>query len=183
MTQHRTTVIDPPWPERGGGKSKRGADKHYPLLRVSEMPRVILGASCWQPTNDAHLYIWATNTHLMAAGWLMGALGFEYKTCLTWEKETKCGRDYAGLGQYFRGSTEHLIFGTRGRGYEARTARRDIKSLLQVQSFKALVGEHSEKPEEAYELVQARSQGPYLEMFARAPRTGWAVWGNELMVA
>lgn len=26
---YRTVYLDPPWPERGGGKSKRGADRHY----------------------------------------------------------------------------------------------------------------------------------------------------------
>jgi len=25
----RTALIDPPWPEQGGGKIKRGADRHY----------------------------------------------------------------------------------------------------------------------------------------------------------
>ena len=31
-----------------------------------------------------------------------------------------------------------------------------------------------------FDLVENISPGPYLEMFARSPRPGWAVWGNEV---
>lgn len=35
---HYTTVVaDPPWNERGGGKIKRGADRHYPLMKTPEI--------------------------------------------------------------------------------------------------------------------------------------------------
>ena len=190
MTPHfRTIVIDPPWPERGGGKSKRGADRHYKVIKVAEMPRVILSASCWQPHDNAHLYLWVTNTHLLDGGWLMETLGFTYKTCITWEKVTQDGEPYTGLGQYFRGQTEHMLFGTRGRGYDVRTARRDLRTLLEAgependNSFKAPVGEHSEKPPEAYELIEARSKGPHLEMFARRRWKNWAYWGNQRRAA
>jgi hypothetical protein len=39
--------------------------------------------------------------------------------------------------------------------------------------------EHSRKPDELYPVVEACSPGPFLELFARYPRPGWAVWGNE----
>lgn len=29
--------LDPPWPEKGGGKIKRGADRHYKLMSVKEI--------------------------------------------------------------------------------------------------------------------------------------------------
>ena len=34
---YSTVLADPPWPESGGGKVKRGADRHYPgpLLKAS----------------------------------------------------------------------------------------------------------------------------------------------------
>ena len=32
----------------------------------------------------------------------------------------------------------------------------------------------------AYEIIEAVSPGPRLELFARAPRPGWDVWGNEV---
>ena len=39
--------------------------------------------------------------------------------------------------------------------------------------------EHSRKPDEAYERIEALCDGPYLELFARARRPGWDGWGNQ----
>jgi len=39
--------------------------------------------------------------------------------------------------------------------------------------------EHSRKPDEQYEIIEACSPGPYLELFARGVREGWKTWGNE----
>ncbi|MBM4289602.1 MAG: S-adenosylmethionine-binding protein, partial [Deltaproteobacteria bacterium] len=39
--------------------------------------------------------------------------------------------------------------------------------------------EHSRKPDEQYRLVEACSKGPFIELFARGPREGWFVWGNQ----
>jgi hypothetical protein len=35
----KTILIDPPWPEKGAGKIKRGADRHYSLLKVADSRR------------------------------------------------------------------------------------------------------------------------------------------------
>ena len=39
--------------------------------------------------------------------------------------------------------------------------------------------EHSRKPDEQYDIIEACSRGPYLELFARGSRKRWASWGNE----
>lgn len=39
--------------------------------------------------------------------------------------------------------------------------------------------EHSRKPDEIYDIIEACSPGPYLEMFARGTRPKWAVFGNQ----
>jgi N6-adenosine-specific RNA methylase IME4 len=39
--------------------------------------------------------------------------------------------------------------------------------------------EHSRKPDQLYDIVESCSPGPYLELFARYPRSGWHVWGDE----
>lgn len=41
-------------------------------------------------------------------------------------------------------------------------------------------GKHSKKPEAFQDIVEQVSPGPYLELFARRKRPGWAVWGNEV---
>ncbi len=167
---YQTILMDPPWYETGGGKIKRGADRHYPLVKTPDMPRVIMQAPVWSPADDCHLYMWATNNHLADAIWLMGALGFKYKTNVVWTKE---GRK--GLGQYFRMQHELLLLGVRGKGYNVRTDDRSIGSWIDAPR-----GKHSQKPEEFRDLIMARSQGPYLEMFARTKREGWTAWGNEI---
>lgn len=98
-------IADPPWPEYGGGQIKRGADRHYPLMKVPEI--------CSLPVRevalpDSHIYLWVTNNYLRAGFEVLDAWGFVYKTTITWEKERQ------GLGQYFRGTTEHVLFGVRG---------------------------------------------------------------------
>ncbi len=158
-------LIDPPWNETGGGKIKRGADRHYPLLKTPDIVRVIRESGVFLPADNAHLYLWVTNNFLRDGLWVMEQLGFRYVTMLTWAK------DRIGLGQYFRGQTEPLLFGVRGR----------LPALVRTQStlISAPRGRHSAKPARSYEVIEAVTPGPRLEMFARSHRDGWDAWGNE----
>ena len=169
---YQTVLMDPPWLESGGGKSKRGADRHYPLLKWPDIVSAIHKCTQWAEVSEcAHLYIWTTNNYLPDALNVINALGFRYVTNVVWVKE---GR--AGLGQYFRGRHELLLFAVRGRRpTQPRTERRDLPSVIDAPR-----GRHSEKPAASYELIEARSHGPRLELFARSHREGWTCWGNEL---
>lgn len=216
VSPYQTVLLDPPWPERGAGKIKRGADRHYELIKKKwQIAEVILQAPVWQPAEHCHLYLylWVTNNYLAWGLWLMEVLGFAYKTNVVWRKrrlatdkelvelvklyvgdpskgtegnpEAALARLHelqdtrqAGLGQYFRGEHELLLFGVRGRGPLVRTSRKDLGTSLPAERTK-----HSLKPGEAHELIEARSEGPYLEMFARNRRPGWDSWGNEVEAA
>jgi N6-adenosine-specific RNA methylase IME4 len=173
-----TVVIDPPWNERGAGKCKRGADKHYPLLKTPDILRVIIKCPYWAEMHPkAHLYLWTTNNHLKDALWLMEALDFQYITNMSWIK-MKNGKLQQGLGQYFRGSHELCLFGVRkgeGRNTENRTEHKSIPSVIIGERTK-----HSAKPPASYDLIAKRSCGPYLELFSRKKRPNWTCWGNEL---
>ena len=165
----KTILADPPWNESGGGKIKRGADRHYPLMKtqdIIDMPVSQLAE------DDAHLYLWVTNGHLPHGLMVMQAWGFTYKTCITWAK------DRFGLGQYFRGQTEHVLFGVRGNIPYGR--RSDGKRAQGRTLITAPRQEHSAKPEELRAMIQVVSPGPYLELFARTRAPGWKVWGNEI---
>lgn len=171
VSSFQTILMDPPWLERGGGKIKRGANRHYPLLKTKDMLPVILRCSHWREIAEhSHLYMWTTNTFLKDALWLMDALDYRYVTNVVWVK------DRVGLGQYFRGQHELLLFGTRGiKPTAPRTERRDLPSVISSPR-----GKHSAKPQESYDLIENRSKGPYLELFSRSPRSGWTAWGNEV---
>lgn len=158
-TTYPTIVIDPPW--RYGNTSTRGAaEDHYPTMRLDELAALHLPA-----TDDAHLYLWATNAFLREALELIPAWGFTYKTVLTWCKPQ------IGMGNYFRNNTEHVLFATRGK---QPTLRNNCATW-----FVADRTRHSAKPESFYDLVESCSPGPWLEMFARRRRLGWHTWGNE----
>lgn len=194
----RTAQIDPPWEERGGGKSKRGADKHYPLMPVREIHRTLIGSGCWRPEADAHLWCWCTDNFLPDALWLVDALGFEYVRTFIWAKvkgqpkrldfdtgwavEADDIEPRYGIGQYARGAHEGILFCRRGRGQapEVCTERRDIPSIFFAPNpTHDGLRVHSRKPDAAYELIEARSRGPFMEFFARRGRPGWSAWGNE----
>jgi len=183
LLSHRygTIYADPPWMERGAGKIKRGADRHYPLMRTEdieamgpEVRRVALDAS--------HLYLWVTNNFLPDGLRVMAAWGFAYKTAITWVK-AKVGPDgkwrvQIGLGQYFRGATEHCLFGVRGSpGYRLTAEGKRAQGLTVVIAERT---KHSVKPWGMRKVIECVSAGPYLELFARETALGWDAWGNEV---
>jgi N6-adenosine-specific RNA methylase IME4 len=159
-TKFATIVIDPPW--RYDNVATRGAaEDHYPTMSQEQLFDLDIPAA-----DDAHLYLWVTNSFFEDGFALMRHWGFTYKTCLTWCKPQ------IGMGNYFRSTTEHVLFGVRGR---LPTLRNDVPT-----HFVANRTKHSAKPESFYDLVEACSPGPWLEMFARRQRLGdWHVRGNE----
>ena len=71
----KTILADPPWPEHGGGKIQRGADRHYPLMKIGDIkglaPYVEQVAA-----DNCHLYLWTTNNYLPDALDIMREWGF-----------------------------------------------------------------------------------------------------------
>ena len=84
------------------------------------------------------------------------------------------GSDGRGVGFYFRNVTELVLFGVRGRLRTGPAGRRPV-NIITTQKR-----EHSRKPDELYELIEACSPGPYLELFARHGWPRWHQWGDEL---
>jgi N6-adenosine-specific RNA methylase IME4 len=100
------------------------------------------------------------------------AWGFEYKTIITW------GKDKFGLGQYYRGQTEQMLFAVRGvLPYRTREdgKRAQGRTLIYAPS-----GKHSVKPEDMRKWIEEVSHGPYIELFCSQDLPGWSVWGNEV---
>ena len=160
-----TVVLDPPWDwgDEGDQDQLGRARPTYatmPFAEVAALPVADL------TDQDAHLYLWITNRSLPKGFALLSEWGFRYVTCLTWCKPS------IGMGNYYRGSTEHVLFGIRG---SQPLKRRDVGTWFAA----ARPGSHSSKPPEFYALVESCSPGPYLEMFARQERLGWTVWGAE----
>lgn len=167
--KYKTIYLDPPWPEKGGGKIKRGADRHYALMSLTEIEA--LPVQNLADPAGCHLYLWATNNFLEAALRLVKAWGFEYITTITWTK------DRMGLGQYYRGITEHCIFAATPKRLPYKVI--EGKRAQGVTGFFEAKTIHSRKPLKMREMIEAVSYGPRVELFAREAFPGWDCWGNE----
>jgi len=208
MKKPKTLNLDCPWPEQGAGKIKRGADRHYGLIKKKEdMLRVILQSGVWpdfKKEDSAHMYMWVTNNYLEWGLAIMKWLGFTYKTNIVWVKVTRDWPAFldklqeeldlnpltwmrllkeavrTGIGQYFRGSHEMMLFGTRGPAMMPEKADM-VSTVFHAPREKENGKEkHSKKPKRSYEIIEATSPGPYLELFARSRRPGWDSWGKEV---
>ena len=179
-------VADPPWRVAAGreiGVYVRAADGSqpfgvrsqkarklaYPSMTVAEISALQVPAA-----NDAHLYLWTENRYLSDAFGVMAAWGFKYSTALVWAKKPMGG----GLGGCYGLATEYCLFGRRGK--LAATSRIGRNWFDWKRPYENGYPKHSAKPPEFFQMVEAVSPGPRLELFARSQRPGWAVWGNEV---
>jgi len=171
-----TILADPPW--QFSNRTGKMAPEHkrlerYPTMDLEEikgMPVADIVA------DSAHLYLWIPNALLKEGIDVLESWGFKYKSNLVWYKVRKDGGpDRRGVGFYFRNVTELILFGVRGKNIRTRDAGRTQPNILVSRKR-----EHSRKPDEIYDVIEACSYGPYLELFARHTRDGWSQVGNEI---
>jgi N6-adenosine-specific RNA methylase IME4 len=172
---YRTLVADAPWryTNKADGVKELGASGaerayRYHTMRTEEMARIPVADLA---AEDAHLYVWVTNPVLteqrqtiigdLTAPALCRAWGFEPKALITWVKGGP-----PGLGFYWRGNTEHVIFAVRGNA--PIPSDRRLRNV-----FDAPRRRHSQKPDIFLDLVERVSPGPYAELFSRRARFGW----------
>lgn len=207
-TEYKTLYIDPPWNECGGGKIKRGADRHYKLMKVKDIIRTIWTCPIFNPADDAHLYLWTTNTYVIQAGAVvMPQLGFRYVTKTTWVKlaDDSVMKTLRKLAEkHGRGGTVESLAGSFSAIEIAEAVlqiglgqyqRGSDEALLFGVRGKAMVpepedrlpsvvfaprGKHSAKPEVFYDRIERVSPGPRAEIFARSRRDGWDSFGDQL---
>jgi N6-adenosine-specific RNA methylase IME4 len=170
---YRAILADPPWSfatysRKGKGRS---AEAHYDCLSFVHIKA--LPVAQWAAP-DCALFLWVTDPSLPQALEVIEAWGFTYKTvAFTWAKTTRDGAGFPiGCGYWTRANPEQCLLATRGR---PQRLSRSVRQLILAPRR-----EHSRKPDEVYERIEALVPGPYLELFARAPREGWDVWGHEI---
>ncbi len=169
-----TVLADPPW--RFTNRTGKVAPEHRRLDRYSTMSLDAIKALPVGKvaSKNAHLYLWVPNALLLDGLDVMSNWGFRYVSNIIWAKRRKDGGpDGRGVGFYFRNVTEILLFGVKG------SLRTLAPGRSQVNMIETRKREHSRKPDEQYELIEACSPGPYLELFARHPHPNWFVWGDE----
>jgi N6-adenosine-specific RNA methylase IME4 len=174
---YKVIYADPPWTfatysRKGKGRS---AEAHYDCMSLADINA--LPVAEWA-ADDCVLFLWTTDPLLEKAFEIIRAWGFTYKTVgFYWAKLNKSsvssgeGRFFTGLGFWTRANPELCLLATRGSPHRRRS---DVRKLI-VSPRR----EHSRKPDEAYDRIEALCDGPYLEMFARFPRPGWDSWGVD----
>jgi N6-adenosine-specific RNA methylase IME4 len=158
-------LADPPWRYEHCDNPGDAIENHYPTMSLDDICNLPVSSVAG---DNCILFCWATSPKLAESFRVLAAWGFDYRTCLVWVK------DRIGMGYWARQRHELLLVATRGSiPVPAPDARPD--SVISAPR-----GRHSEKPIQAYEIIEAMFPDlPKLELFCRSPREGWAAWGNE----
>jgi N6-adenosine-specific RNA methylase IME4 len=154
---------DPPWRYEHIETESRAIENQYPTMSLDEICAMQVPAH-----EDAILFLWTTSPKLEEGMRVLSSWGFSYRTCAVWDKKK------IGMGYYFRQQHEILLVGTRGNLPAPEPANRPSSVFTYVRT------EHSAKPHEVAEIIERMyPELPKLELFCRAPRDGWDVWGNQ----
>lgn len=175
--KYNTIYADPPWQFQN--RTGKVAPEHkrltrYETMSMEEIKKLPIADIAG---DKAQLYLWVPNALLPDGLAVMEAWGFEYKANIVWEKVRKDGEpDGRGVGFYFRNVTELLLFGIKKNSAPNRTL---APARSQVNLIRTQKREHSRKPDEIVPIIEACSQAPRIELFARGIRSGWDMWGNQ----
>lgn len=188
----KTLLIDPPWKLCTGGKKSLAVHTHYPVQTQKEIITTVKNwLSNYVIADESHLYVWTINSY--SSGYTKGIedalslcreIGYKPITNIVWIK------DKSNPTPYGQRQTELCIFATRHRkGYHKRIMYRGTeekenvaakKLLSSVDYIRAERSKHSKKPDSFYEYIENRSEGPYIELYARNKRKHWISIGNEI---
>jgi N6-adenosine-specific RNA methylase IME4 len=166
---YSTIVADPPWHYTQGGPTtdprwagSKVADPPYSMMSVEEIAALPVA----DLAVDAHLYLWTTNKYLRDSFDIVRGWGFRHSQTLTWCKPPRG----IGPGGASSNTTEFVLYCRRGSlPYRGR---------IDTTWWQWQRGPHSVKPPAFLDIVEQVSPGPYVELFARAPRLGWDSWGK-----
>lgn len=192
MKKYNVIYADPPWSydnKKTGGSMISGADNKYSIMtneQIMGMPIDLL------TEENALCFLWVTVPLLNIGLDTLKAWGFEYKTMLTWHKINSWG-----MGFWYRGQTEHILIGVKGK---VKPFRQQLPNYWQtgyepdndiVYKFKS--GRHSQKPDRFREMINDAIKISFdtpikLELFARSRQgffpdyeyDGWDVFGNQV---
>ncbi len=177
---YQVILADPPW--TFVTRSLKNQDR-LPGYRVMTLDDIKALPVKQLAAKNCVLFMWVIDSHLKLAMEVVEAWGFKYKTVgFYWEKINKDGSPFTGMGFWTRANPEQCwalqdsedeqcLLATTG---QPKRVSRSVSRLIQAPRR-----EHSRKPDETFERIEALCSGPYLELFARQRKPGWATWGNE----
>lgn len=183
-TQHGVIYCDPPWAYEMYGKDgyEKSPQAHYDCMTDAQL-RELRDDVLFATAHNAVCFMWAVWPKISFALELMRNWGFEYKTGGAWHKRSRRfehgmedPKTAIGTGYILRSACEPFLIGTVGK---PRIKNHATRNIIEDNVIEEAVREHSRKPDCTANIITALFDGPYLEMFARAPRDGWTIWGNQ----
>ena len=174
---YKTIIVDPPWhygkwgkasvAPRGSNYAPQDSKMPYKTMTVDEIKALPVGELA---AANCDIYLWVTQKYLPQGFEVLKAWGFKYCQTLTWCK-TPMGTGQGGL---FCPTTEFILLGRKGAMPKGK--KRIDSTWWNIKR----TSKHSKKPEFFHGLIEQMSDTPRLELFAREPKEGWHVWGNEV---
>ena len=129
--------------------------------------------------DDAILFLWVTDYHLVKGLEIMSVWGFEYKTIgFVWAKKNLDRSSVVFTGAYtMKSGVELCLLGTKGKNAKKLVINHKVRSLVE-----SIREEHSKKPVEVlWRIVNlVGTKVNKIELFAREQYKGWDCWGNEI---
>jgi N6-adenosine-specific RNA methylase IME4 len=165
-------LIDPPWPQRKGGKKavrpkSSGRPLDYHTMPVPDIFHLLEKENLLPAT----VFLWTVDKFLREAEDEMAVRGYRLHARLIWDK-------MEGIPAAFtiRYSHEYLLWFYRSpMAPVARDMRGKFRDVFAERSR-----QHSRKPEVAYQMVEALyPQAARVDVFSREHREGWAAWGDQ----
>lgn len=189
---YKVVLADPAWPSaKRKPKAKTWLAKRtrpsYNTMKAVDILAMPVGEIA---AADAMLVLWSTWMHLPLAMQVIKAWGFTYAAGFPWLKVRRADlvppehrpngatimAPIFGPGIWAQHCTELVLLARRGRPFGDQGNPRPARKGIII----APRQEHSRKPDELHEWIEAKFPSPRIELFARRPREGWTVWGNEV---
>ncbi len=172
-------TADVPWKNRDK-LGKRGAAAKYKVMDVDAIARFPLP----RLADDGYLFFWRLASMPLEALYIIDRWGFVPKAELVWNKLTRKGKPWFGLGHHTRAAHETCIIATRGRAHPRLHNIRSTFSAVVPSWINPKTGrleyKHSAKPDEFYEIVRKLTGGPRVALFERVERRGFRCYGDQL---
>ena len=163
-------VVDPPWPIAKLTRKTRPkqVDMDYTVVDLDRIRQFDVGQLA---SDSSWMFLWTIQKYLFESRAILEDWGFHYLLMMVWKKEY--GRSSGMPLKGFRWNAEFIAVGHRGKA-DLWPSRPLIPAV-----FSAVNEGHSIKPQAFYDLI-APLGDRRIDLFARKPREGWDVWGNEV---
>ena len=174
--KYKIFYVDPPWRQSKGGKknvrpNSSGEKLDYQVISLDEIKQIMKDKLSQGEENNV-LFLWTIDKYLFEAQKIAEELGYKLHARMIWNKVT--GIPCAFTIRY---GHEYLLYMYKGKLLKVADEERGKIHTV----FKEQVKRHSQKPEEAYRIIERLYPNTNkLELFARNRRDGWDSWGNEV---